>query len=63
MQGLVIIIIFITSIVFCPLVAIWSLNTLFPTLLIPYNFTTWLAAFVLSVIIVGPKSTLKSNNS
>lgn len=30
-----------------PLAAIWSLNTLFPVLNIPYSFTTWLAMFAL----------------
>ena len=34
-----------------PLIEIWCLNTLFPTLAIPYTFTTWGAMFVLSVII------------
>ena len=28
-------------------VNIWALNTLFPVLDIPYNFSTWLASFVL----------------
>ena len=31
-------------IVFGPLVLLWSLNTLFPALAIPYTFWTWLAA-------------------
>ena len=31
-----------------PLVTIWSLNTLFPVLNIPYNFETWVAAAVLT---------------
>jgi membrane-associated phospholipid phosphatase len=30
-----------------PLLAIWSLNTLFPNLQIPYNFQTWTAMFFL----------------
>lgn len=31
-----------------PLLTIWSLNTLFPVLAIPYNFWTWLAVVVLA---------------
>ena len=38
-----------------PLLLIWSLNTLFPVLVIPYNFWTWLAALVLLAPIVGSK--------
>lgn len=30
-----------------PLVTIWTLNTLFPVLAIPYNFDTWVAALFL----------------
>ena len=30
-----------------PLALIWALNTLFPALAIPYDFTTWLAVIVL----------------
>lgn len=32
-----------------PLVVIWSLNTLFPLLAIPYTFWTWLAVIGLNV--------------
>jgi hypothetical protein len=28
---------------------IWALNTLFPSLAIPYNFDTWLASYILTV--------------
>lgn len=34
-----------------PLLLIWSLNTLFPLLAIPYNIWTWLATLILSVAI------------
>jgi hypothetical protein len=30
-----------------PLATIWSLNTLFPVLTIPYTLETWLASFFL----------------
>ena len=30
-----------------PLMVIWSLNTLFPVLAIPYTLETWLAALII----------------
>lgn len=41
-----------------PLLLIWSLNTLFPALAIPYTFWTWLAAMILGAGI-APKVTVK----
>ena len=37
---------FVIAIVIGPLLGIWSLNTLFPVLVIPYTWETW-AAFAL----------------
>ncbi len=34
-------------IVFGPLLGIWSINTLFPVLAIPYTWQTWAAFFLL----------------
>jgi hypothetical protein len=34
-------------IIFGPIVGIWSLNTLFPVLAIPYTWQTWIAFFLL----------------
>jgi hypothetical protein len=36
-----------------PLLTIWSLNTLFPVLNIPYTFDTWAAIVLLGVFIRG----------
>lgn len=36
-----------------PLFTIWSLNTLFPVLAIPYNFFTWVAALWLGAVLSG----------
>ena len=37
-------------IIFGPFALVWSLNTLFPVLAIPYNFNTWAASlFILSI--------------
>jgi hypothetical protein len=34
--------------VFCPMAIIWSLNTLFPMLAIPFGFYQWLAIIILN---------------
>jgi len=38
----------ILAIIFVPLATVWSLNTLFPVLSIPYNFYSWLAVIVMN---------------
>ena len=45
--GFIILILFL--VVFGPLCTIWSLNTLFPALAIPYNFQTWSAVIILGL--------------
>jgi hypothetical protein len=48
MTKLVLVIAFIIFLVAIgPLLTIWALNTLFPTLAIPYDIYTWLAVVVL----------------
>lgn len=44
---------FALLIVFGPLAIIWSLNTLFPLLAIPYGFLQWLAVIVMNLTIFG----------
>ena len=36
-----------------PLVTIWTLNTLFPVVAIPYNFETWVAALFLGGLLTS----------
>jgi hypothetical protein len=36
-----------------PLATIWSLNTLFPILEIPFSFETWFATLVLGGVVGG----------
>ena len=43
----------IVLIILGPIATIWSLNTLFPVLAIPYTFETWVAAVVIAGIIRG----------
>ena len=40
-------------IVFGPLLGIWSLNTLFPVLAIPYTWETWAAYFLVFGSLTG----------
>ena len=39
----------ILAIVFGPFAVLWSLNTLFPVLAIPYTFYSWLAVVVMNL--------------
>jgi len=43
----------VAVIILGPIATIWSLNTLFPVLAIPYTFDTWVAAVVIAGIIRG----------
>ena len=47
------IILLILLIILGPIVTIWSLNTLFPVLAIPYTVETWVATVVIAGIIRG----------
>ena len=46
-------ILLILLIILGPIVTIWSLNTLFPVLAIPYTLETWLATVVVAGIFRG----------
>jgi len=50
--GLVLIFV-IVVVVFGPLLTIWSLNTLFPVLAIPYSIETWFATVIIAGIFRG----------
>ncbi len=47
------IILLILLIILGPIVTIWSLNTLFPVLAIPYTLETWVASVIIAGIIRG----------
>jgi hypothetical protein len=38
----------VALVVLGPLIVIWSMNTLFPVLAIPYTWQTWLSVLVMS---------------
>lgn len=48
---LIVIIIATLLILVGPMALIWSLNTLFPVLAIPYTIETWLAAFLIPAVL------------
>ncbi len=56
MTNVIYVFVFVLAIIFGPLALIWALNTLFPTLLIPYTFETWLAAVVFNMFFVPSKT-------
>ena len=43
----------IALVILGPVATIWSLNTLFPVLNIPFSFDTWIAALVLGGVVGG----------
>ena len=54
MSNTIMLVIFLLILVILgPIVAIWSLNTLFPVLAIPYTIETWLATAVIAQIFRG----------
>jgi maltodextrin utilization protein YvdJ len=54
---LLIISLFLVAIALGPVAVIWSLNTLFPVLAIPFNIYTWLATAILLVFVIPTVST------
>jgi hypothetical protein len=48
-----VLILVIAVVIFGPLLTIWSLNTLFPVLAIPYSIETWVAALIIGGIVRG----------
>lgn len=53
------IVLFILAVIVGPLITLWSVNTLFPSLNIPYNFFTWLATVILGLFFRGNVSVKK----
>lgn len=51
----VIILSFIVLLVLMPFALLWSLNTLFPILAIPYTLETWFASFLMCGILTASK--------
>jgi hypothetical protein len=59
MKAILLIVVFTVLVAIGPLVTLWSVNTLFPTLAIPYTFSTWLAIVILGLFFRGNVSVKK----
>lgn len=59
MKAFFLIIVFTLLVAVGPLVTLWSVNTLFPSLNIPYDFFTWLATVILGLFFRGNVSVKK----
>jgi len=64
MVGVVLGVAFIIALVVIgPFLVIWSLNTLFPSLVIPYTLETWVSIMVIGAWISGLMNTKISKSS
>ena len=57
---LVAIVVILLILIFAPLLTIWSLNTLFTNLEIPYTMETWAATVVITAVIQSTNLGIKS---
>ena len=53
MKTAIVIVLLLALIIVGPLLTLWSLNTLFPVLAIPYNIWTWFATVFLFAAVRG----------
>jgi hypothetical protein len=56
---LVAVVLVVALVVIGPLLTIWSANTLFPALAIPYTFDTWCAVILLGMFLRANVTTKK----
>lgn len=52
---LLFVLLLVAIIVLGPLATIWSLNTIFPVLAIPYTFETWIAVLLVGAFLRGER--------
>ena len=53
-SSIVLIVLFVLALIFVsPILTIWALNTVFPSLAIPLNIWTWLAVVWLHTVLLG----------
>jgi hypothetical protein len=52
---LLFVLLLVAIIVLGPLATIWSLNTIFPVLAIPYTFETWIAVLLVGAFVRGER--------
>jgi hypothetical protein len=59
MKYFLIVLLVVALLILGPLLTIWSLNTLFPALAIPYSLETWAAVIILGGVFKSNVSTTK----
>ena len=59
MKYFLIVLLLVVLLVLGPLLTIWSLNTLFPALAIPYSLETWAAVIILGGVFKSNVSNTK----
>ena len=59
MKYFLIVLLVVVLLILGPLLTIWSLNTLFPALAIPYSLETWAAVIILGGVFKSNVSTTK----
>jgi hypothetical protein len=59
MKYFLIVLLVVVLLVLGPLLTIWSLNTLFPSLAIPYSLETWAAVIILGGVFKSNVSNTK----
>jgi hypothetical protein len=57
---LVAIVVILFLLIIAPFLTIWSLNTLFPVLEIPYTFETWSATILLTAVLQSSSLSFKN---
>jgi len=59
LSGTAILVLVIALLCIGPFLTIWTLNTLFPVLAIPFTFWTWLAGLWVNWVVFGSRNTKK----
>lgn len=59
LSGTAILILIIALLILGPFLTIWTINTLFPVLAIPFTFWTWLAGLWFNWVTFGSRNTKK----
>jgi len=57
---LIAIVVILFLLIVAPFLTIWSLNTLFPVLEIPYTFETWSATILLTAVLQSSSLSFKN---
>lgn len=58
----ILLILLVVTVILGPILTIWSLNTLFPVLAIPYSIETWFATVIIAGIFRGDGISFKGKS-